>query len=226
MLPTSIRSNSFRGTISMNIYSKTNTPNGFYIYAYLRSKDSPIAKAGTPYYIGKGSSKRAWEHTTKDCTKPPADHRYIVILESNLSEIGAFALERRYIRWYGRIDNSTGILRNLSDGGQGPSGRITSNSHKEKIRLANLGLKRSEKTKQKLRRPKTEQEKANLRKPKSNTDNMRKPKEKFVCPHCNKSVGGASNFARWHGVQCTRNPVGPNYNIKRVIPLNERWIVN
>ena len=27
----------------------------YYVYAYLRSKDSTIAPKGTPYYIGKGS---------------------------------------------------------------------------------------------------------------------------------------------------------------------------
>lgn len=32
----------------------------YYVYAYIRSKDSDTAKAGTPYYIGKGKHKRAF----------------------------------------------------------------------------------------------------------------------------------------------------------------------
>jgi len=91
----------------------------FYVYAYLRNKDSLTAKAGTPYYIGKGTGDRAWKHLKSDAIQSPVDKNNIVILEQHLTELGAYALERRLIRWWGRIDKSTGILRNGSDGGQG-----------------------------------------------------------------------------------------------------------
>jgi len=91
----------------------------YYTYAYLRAKDSKTARAGTPYYIGKGKGDRAFSMHGK---KSPPNKSRIVFLETHLSDIGACALERRYIKWYGRIDIGTGILRNLTDGGDGIGG--------------------------------------------------------------------------------------------------------
>jgi hypothetical protein len=84
----------------------------YYIYAYLRED-------GTPYYIGKGKGNRAFD--SYHSVSLPEKNR-IVFLEKNLTNIGACALERRYIRWYGKKIDGTGILRNITDGGDGNTG--------------------------------------------------------------------------------------------------------
>jgi len=101
----------------------------YYVYAYLRPD-------GTPYYIGKGKDKRAWQkHRIHKI--PPNDR--IIFVETNLTEIGALAIERRLIRWYGRKDLGTGILRNRTDGGDGISGHKHTEAVKQKIAQARIG---------------------------------------------------------------------------------------
>jgi hypothetical protein len=124
----------------MNIYTRKNPPSGFYVYAYLRQDN-------TPYYIGKGHNIRAWNQHDKGI-HPPKDQTKIVIIESNLTDIGALALERRMIRWYGRKDTNTGILRNLTDGGDGSAGYVPTEETRIKISVAGKGRKLKPRTKE------------------------------------------------------------------------------
>ena len=101
---------------SQNIIQKIErrvTDNIFYTYAYLRKGD------GTPYYIGKGKGKRAYDSTHR--VKVPDDRDRIIFLKENVSEREAWDYETEMIQFYGRKDLGTGILRNMSDGGEGPS---------------------------------------------------------------------------------------------------------
>ena len=163
----------------MNIYSANNHPPGFYVYAWLRETSSRTAKAGTPYYIGKGKGRRAWKHGG------PKNHNLIVMLETGLTELGALALERRYIRWFGKKSDKTGILINLTDGGDGISG-----TKRPDIRKIFLGKKR----------PKvTDEHRKNISKSKKGVPIGKQ--EIVECPHCLKQ-GGKNIMKRYHFGQC------------------------
>jgi hypothetical protein len=107
--------------------------NDFYTYAYLREDR-------TPYYIGKGKYK----HKTNQkyyrayCGKhyvpiPPKER--VLILKSDITEEKSLNHERYMIGVLGRKDNGTGILRNLTDGGEGTSGFKHSDEYKKNISI-------------------------------------------------------------------------------------------
>ena len=95
--------------------------NDFYTYAYLRED-------GTPYYIGKGKDRRCFIKGKKESVSPPKDKSRIIFLKQNLTEEEAFKHEIYMIAVFGRKELGTGILRNLTNGGDGVSGYIPSES--------------------------------------------------------------------------------------------------
>ena len=96
----------------------------YYTYAYLREDK-------TPYYIGKGQGKRIY--STHKRIKPPKDKSRIIFLKKNITEEEAFRHEIYMIDVFGRIDLGTGILHNMTNGGEGPSGAIRSGETRRRM---------------------------------------------------------------------------------------------
>jgi hypothetical protein len=96
----------------------------FVVYAYCRED-------GTFYYIGKGRPRRPYSKR-KEGVKPPKDRNRILILHSGLSEQTAFNYEESLILFYGRKDLGTGLLRNMTNGGEGVAGWIPDEGWRKK----------------------------------------------------------------------------------------------
>lgn len=110
----------------------------FYSYLWLRANDD------SPWYVGKGSGKRAYQRC-KGHWAPKNRTRIFVFSQD--SEADAFESEMALIALFGRKDLGTGCLHNTSDGGEGGSNPAASTRAKQaQAKLGNkinLGMRRS-----------------------------------------------------------------------------------
>jgi hypothetical protein len=129
----------------------------FYVYILRRpDKHDPFyIWLSCPFYVGKGSNGRVEEHRRKAKNSKDKNLKNKIIrklwsrgldfeeeiLFDNLTEQEAFELERKLIAKYGRINNGTGILANMTDGGEGTSGVVFSKESKRKMSKSHTGEK-------------------------------------------------------------------------------------
>ena len=127
-------------------------------YVYLARH--PIT--GDPVYVGKGKGKRIRQHNAaalsgRHCN--PALQRTIQkygplefnLITSGLTEAEAFDHERALIAQYGRVNDQSGTLYNLTAGGDGTSGAIYSEETRAIWRQQRTGRRHTEEAKAKVR---------------------------------------------------------------------------
>lgn len=121
----------------------------FYVYVLFRHD------TGQPFYVGKGRGDR-WLRHDKDRPSDSNRHKRAVIkraqdagaeiprikIASGLSEPEAFEIEKLFISAIGR-QHVGGPLTNLTDGGDGESGRIFSAEHRANMGAVRKGRKHS-----------------------------------------------------------------------------------
>jgi hypothetical protein len=110
----------------------------FYTYLWLRED-------GTPYYVGKGKGNRAYKKHRVKC--PPTER---IIIQEFECEDDAFFAEKFLIALYGRTDNATGCLSNLTDGGEGQAGVKYTEERRSKVAKALTGRPVSKETRKKI----------------------------------------------------------------------------
>jgi hypothetical protein len=107
-----------------------------------------------PFYYGIFKKEyRPFEKTRRnnlwDKIVAKTDYK-INIIKEGLTWEEACQMERDLIKQYGRIDKGTGILANLTDGGDGTVGLIRTEEHTKKISESQKGKTYSKETKEKI----------------------------------------------------------------------------
>jgi hypothetical protein len=117
--------------------------NTYYTYAWLREDM-------TPYYVGKGIRNRAYcPHRRGDTYMSPPPKDRVLFLKKNLSEFDSYKHENYIISILG-LKSEGGILINMSYGGEGSSGRKTTEYCIQRSREANAGKTLTEEHKKKI----------------------------------------------------------------------------
>ena len=186
----------------------------YYVYEYLRTDN-------TPYYIGKGRKNRAFTKQGHTVPLPPKDR--IRFIAENLTDQAARDLEIELISKYGRKDIGTGILRNMTAGGDGSSGRVATNEQRKKLREARAKQITTEETREKMRqahtgrihsdetRQRMSESAVGKKKSLETIQRIKAARKKQVivtvqvtCPHCGK-IGGNRIMPRYHFDNCKSN---------------------
>jgi len=129
----------------------------YYVYVYLDTRKpgnyiyDDLIFNYEPIYVGKGKKRRHKNHLyLRNSMENHFYHKLnkiinegfkpeIIIIKNNMNENDAFQYEIKTIKKLGKIINNTGPLTNLTDGGEGSSGRICSEETKIKISKSNIG---------------------------------------------------------------------------------------
>lgn len=117
------------------------------VYMHIRLDTNKV------FYIGIGTKSRSKDKVNRNKwwknIVNKTDYE-IQILKNNISWEEACELEKILISWYGRKDNKTGILCNLTDGGEGNFGVVISDERKLAVSKFHTGRKASSETKKKM----------------------------------------------------------------------------
>jgi len=112
--------------------------NNIHVYLHRRLDTNAI------FYVGIGSKYRTYNKLNRSLFWKRIVNKVgfsIDILYNNLTWEEAAKIEKELILEYGRINIGTGILCNLTDGGEGTLGRIVSEETRLKISKSNIGRK-------------------------------------------------------------------------------------
>jgi len=160
--------------------NKAGIPDKCYVYVYLDPRKPGHYKYGEyhfvyePFYVGKGTSDRAWLHLResvqnknnntyftnkiKNIRRLTGFDPHIIIHTMGMCDESAYVLEERMIDIIGRSNIGTGPLCNLTPGGLGAKcgednwwyGKHHTDEAKKKLSISHVGMKASEETKKRM----------------------------------------------------------------------------